>query len=112
MQKRKNPKDINSPLSSRDDGAESAPVPPGAAKSPKPSANGTAKPVKPLGASVPAGTAGVKTNGAVPAEVMANGVAPPGVPRARTEEPPAWSEAQEMSLVKALKAFPKETDNR
>ena len=127
MQKLKNLKDINSPLSSRDDAGDAVPAPAGATKSPKPTANGTAKavkPVKPLGASAPAGTAksadiaagkgdtAAKTNGAVSSEVTANGVAPPGVPRAKSEEAPAWSEDQELSLVKALKACPKETDNR
>ena len=124
VQKRKGPKDIDSPLSARDDAGDSVPAPAGAAKSPKPTANGTAKAAKSPKESAPAGTAksadvaaakggaAAKTNGAVAPEVTANGVAPPGVPRAKSEEPPAWSEEQELSLVKALKACPKETDNR
>ncbi|KAG0566592.1 hypothetical protein M758_7G068900 [Ceratodon purpureus] len=98
LQKRKPGAEINSPLSTREDGEETA--------SPKAAGNGTVGGSKQTRAGAESVNAKKVENGTVE-ESQSNGAAANGAVEAE-----GWSEAQEVALVKAIKAFPKDTANR
>eukprot|EP00271_Cylindrocystis_brebissonii_P005833 TRINITY_DN18166_c0_g1_i1.p1 TRINITY_DN18166_c0_g1~~TRINITY_DN18166_c0_g1_i1.p1 ORF type:complete len:818 (+),score=227.11 TRINITY_DN18166_c0_g1_i1:270-2723(+) len=134
LQKRKNLRDIESPLSARDDFTDSVTLPtPAVANGTAPSgktsdAKSASKATKATKSSSPpeakataegkgkpeAGKA--KANGVAPCgagpEMQEGGAGNGGETAAGGEAQVSWSEAQELALVKALKAFPKETTNR
>lgn len=93
---------IGSPLSTRDESSESPPVQSSSSSMGNSEAD-TTKKVGPLG---------VKTEEKAGKQVMSNGNQPVENGKASKEEQDVWSDVQEGALVKALKAFPKETPQR
>lgn len=93
---------IGSPLSTRDESSESPPVQSSSSSMGNSEAD-TTKKVGPLT---------VKTEEKAGKQVMSNGNQPVANGKASKEEQDVWSDVQEGALVKALKAFPKETPQR
>ncbi|CAI5531768.1 unnamed protein product [Closterium sp. Naga37s-1] len=102
LQRRKNPKDIASPLSTREEVDAAAAAPAAAAAA---------------AAAAPAGaqegeSAGAANGVAAEAGAAGAGAAGAGASAGAEGAVDVWGEAQEVALVKALKAFPKDTDKR